>query len=97
MDNQTCADKSAALGGIEIYSRKAALSHQLHHPEFKRYHVTAAKECLYSQPEGMQAWYPRIGFLARDAVAPAGSIVVTGILKLNDGGDAKSSATAIMQ
>ncbi|KAK3117432.1 hypothetical protein LTR53_001197 [Teratosphaeriaceae sp. CCFEE 6253] len=95
LDSLDCANKSAVLGGIEIYSQKAALSRQLHHPEFLRYHDAVAREGLYAQDEKMQAWYPRLGFLARDGLASTGLMVVTAMLTAKD--DAGStSAMAIL-
>ncbi len=78
-------NSSSAIAGIEIYSKKSALSHQLAHPEFKRYHATATAEELYAQPEDMNAWYPREGFVARGETSTAKAIVVTVLMQVKEG------------
>jgi hypothetical protein len=73
---------STAIAGIEIYKRKSALSRQVNHPEFKRFHATATKEGLYARPEEMNAWYRSGGFLTRGDTSKTQGLVTTVLIKV---------------
>lgn len=58
------------IGGLEVYTSKAALSAQTDDPVFfQKYHDIVKKEDLYEKPETLTAWYQAGGFLARDSAA----------------------------
>ncbi|KAF2158380.1 hypothetical protein M409DRAFT_31105 [Zasmidium cellare ATCC 36951] len=97
VDALECAHPEHVIAGFEVYACKPALSRQLNHPEFKRYHRTATDEGLYAQPEDMHAWYPTVGFLARGAVAGPGAVVITGLITVKEDDAAKDSALVILR
>ena len=79
-------DRSTFLAGFEVYTDKSALSAQLEHPEFKKFHELTKKENLYSKDEELVAWYRRGGFYSRGETSKAGSgvSVVTAIFELKE-------------
>ncbi|KAK5136233.1 hypothetical protein LTR08_003840 [Meristemomyces frigidus] len=71
--------KPLVIGGLEIYTSKAALQSQVNDPiYFQSYHDTVKRESLYSAPEELVAWYLADGFIARETHAePFGSAVIS--------------------
>ncbi|TKA82980.1 hypothetical protein B0A55_01559 [Friedmanniomyces simplex] len=62
--------QQAVIGGLEIYTSKAALQSQVDDPVFfQPYHATVKQETLYSRPEELVAWYLTAGFVARGKAA----------------------------
>ncbi|KAK5715551.1 hypothetical protein LTR15_010196 [Elasticomyces elasticus] len=58
--------KQPVIGGLEIYTSKAALQAQVNDTiYFQPYHETVKRESLYSKPEELVAWYQTDGFVAR--------------------------------
>lgn len=67
------------IGGLEIYTSKAALSDQVNDKEFfQPYHETVKKEGLYSKDEELVAYYLAAGFIARnDHAVPFGGTIIS--------------------
>lgn len=67
------------IGGLEIYTSKAALSDQVNDQEFfQSYHETVKKEGLYSKDEELIACYLAAGFIARkDHALPFGGTLIS--------------------
>ncbi|KAK4547006.1 hypothetical protein LTR36_001226 [Oleoguttula mirabilis] len=71
--------KPPVIGGLEVYTSKAALQHQVEDPVyFQHYHDTVKRERLYSQPEELVAWHLSEGFIARQINAePFGGVLIS--------------------
>ncbi|KAK5123309.1 hypothetical protein LTR85_002739 [Meristemomyces frigidus] len=71
--------KPPIIGGLEIYTSKAALQSQVDDPVyFQSYHDTVKREGLYSKPEELVAWHLTEGFVARETNAePFGGVLIS--------------------
>lgn len=66
------------IGGLEIYTSKAALSDQVNDRDFQAYHETVKRERLYSKDEDLVAYYFTAGFVARkDHAFPFGGTLIS--------------------
>ncbi|KAK5732942.1 hypothetical protein LTR17_010075 [Elasticomyces elasticus] len=75
--------KQPVIGGLEIYTSKAALQAQLNDTVyFQPYHETVRRESLYSKPEELVAWYQTAGFVARGKGSKEGEGVLISITKM---------------
>jgi len=79
-------EKETAVGGMEIYDDKAALSTMLESPGFKEYHAKIKAEGLYSQDEDLVAWYPVAGFVSREDTSPSAKIVMLAKFQCKEAG-----------
>ncbi|KAK3115256.1 hypothetical protein LTR53_005576 [Teratosphaeriaceae sp. CCFEE 6253] len=72
------------IGGLEIYTSKAALQSQVDDPVyFQPYHATVKKESLYSKPEELVGWYQTAGFVSRGAGSKEGEGVLISVTKMD--------------
>lgn len=76
------------IGGMEVYTDKAALSIQMDEAWFQKYLETAKREEFFAKDEQLVVWYPTAGFVSRDDTAPPfgrGVVVITGMVTSKDG------------
>ncbi|KAK5676610.1 hypothetical protein LTS10_010911 [Elasticomyces elasticus] len=79
--------KQPVIGGLEIYTSKAALQAQVNDTVyFQPYHETVKREGLYSKPEELVAWYQTAGFVARGKGSKEGEgvLISTTRMECND-------------
>ncbi|KAK4951322.1 hypothetical protein LTR10_010295 [Elasticomyces elasticus] len=75
--------KQPVIGGLEIYTSKAALTAQVNDTVyFQPYHETVKRESLYSKPEELVAWYQTDGFVARGKGGKEGEGVLISTTKM---------------
>lgn len=87
------------IGGIEIYTYPGALSSVQKSSEYKAYFDLVKKGDLYEKDEGLEAWYPAGGFVARPNETETGKakIVVLAKFVAKDGPGNKEKLIEVLE
>lgn len=87
------------IAGVEIYTSPAALSYVQNSKEYKDYTGLVKAEDLFEKDEGLEAWYPAGGFVARPNEKETGKagIVVLAEFVAKDGEGNKEKLVQVLE